>query len=76
MGLQVPQLVASYQANFINGALFFMMCAIASGASPVRCLPTKCAPVMQAKFGSQHSVASTCMHACLCKAEGLFGSEC
>ncbi|KAK9834999.1 hypothetical protein WJX81_003264 [Elliptochloris bilobata] len=27
---QVPRLVAAYQANFINGALFFMMCAIAS----------------------------------------------
>ena len=41
-GLQVPRLVASYQANFVNGALFFMMCAIASGAAPVSCLLAIC----------------------------------
>ena len=45
MGLQVPRLVASYQANFVNGALYFMMCAIASGAAPVCCLLTHCALV-------------------------------
>lgn len=43
MGKQVPRLVASYQANFVNGALFFMMCAIASGAGPVRCFLANCA---------------------------------
>ena len=44
-GLQVPRLVASYQANFVNGALFFMMCAIASGAAPVSCLLAICIPL-------------------------------
>ena len=42
VGLQVPRLVASYQANFVNGALFFMMCAIASGAAPVSCVLVIC----------------------------------
>ncbi len=38
-GQQVPRLVASYQANFVNGALFFVMCTLASGAEPPSILP-------------------------------------
>ena len=68
---QVPGLVASYQANFVDCTLFFMMCAIASGAGPASCLTASCARV---------NSAESCQHlkACylLCEAVCLLGVAC